>query len=641
MAGDSCCGKSCGAEFEGFRGPWWEFPPFRNAIGSGVCLALGVLIAKLARPVWLPLPAYVAAIVLGGWYWSREGWQELVEEREVGIEVLMAAATVGAAILGQWLEAAFLVFLYGAAEALESYTFARTRSAIRSLLDLAPKEARVLRDGREETVPAESLKPGDVFVVRPGESLPTDGIIRAGTSTMDEAPVTGESVPVEKGLGAPVFAGTINRQGALEVEATHAFPDNTLARIIHLVEEAQEEKGRAQQFIERFGRRYSPAVLGAAILLIVIPPLLGQPWGTWAVRAVVLLVAAAPCALVMSTPVAIAAGIGSAGRKGVLIKGGIHLENLGKIRVVAFDKTGTLTQGKPEVTTIHAINGTDQQEVLRLAASLEQLSEHPLAQAIVARATQNGSSLDRPDDFEALTGAGAQGRIRGTTWIIGSPALFSELGVSLESAATSISQLQAEGQTVVLLGNGHELRGLLALRDQVRLGTREAIGALHAAGVEQIVMLSGDNIRTATAIARELGIDEVRAELKPADKVAAVKELEARYGHVAMVGDGINDAPALAAATIGIAMGVAGTDAAIEAADVALMADDLAKVTYVIRLGRRARWISRQNIAFSLLILAALIPSALLGVLGVALAVTVHEVTELLAVGNGLRAARA
>jgi Cd2+/Zn2+-exporting ATPase len=483
------------------------------------------------------------------------------------------------------------VFLYGGAEAVESYTFARTRSAIRSLLDLAPKEARVLRDGREETVPAEALKPGDIFVVRPGEALPTDGIIRAGTSTLDEAPVTGESVTVEKGLGAPVFAGTINRQGA------------------------QEEKGRAQRFIERFGRRYSPAVLGVAILLLAVPPLLGQPWGTWAVRAVVLLVAAAPCALVMSTPVAIAAGIGAAGRHGVLIKGGMHLENLGRIRVVAFDKTGTLTQGAPEVTTVKPLNGVDRRDVLGLAASLEQRSEHPLAQAIVRHARQQGVPIERPEAFEALTGAGARGTLRGETCFIGSPALFGEIGVPLGDAAARVSELQAAGQTVVLIGDRQGLWGLLALRDQVRPSAREAVAALRAAGIGQVVMLSGDNTRTAAAIARELGIAEVWAELKPADKVGAVQEIERRYGPVAMVGDGINDAPALAAATVGIAMGVAGTDAAIEAADVALMADDLGKAVYALRLGRRVHQISRQNIVFSLAILAALILTALVGVL--------------------------
>jgi heavy metal translocating P-type ATPase len=351
-------------------------------------------------------------------------------------------------------------------------------------------------------------------------------------------------------------------------------------------------------------------------------------------------VAAAPCALVMSTPVAIAAGIGTAGRQGVLIKGGMHLENLGRIRVVAFDKTGTLTQGAPEVTTVKPLNGVDRRDVLGLAASLEQRSEHPLAQAIVGHARQQGLPLERPEAFEALTGAGARGTLRGETCFIGSPALFGEIGVPLGDAAARVRELPAAGQTVVLIGDRQGLWGLLALRDQVRPGAREAVAALRAAGIGQVVMLSGDNTRTAGAIARELGIDEVWAELKPADKVGAVQERERHYGPVAMVGDGINDAPALAAATVGISMGVAGTDAAIEAADVALMADDLGKVVYALRLGRRVHQISRQNIVFSLAILAVLIPSALVGVLGVALAATAHELTELLAVANGLRAAR-
>jgi Cd2+/Zn2+-exporting ATPase len=623
------------AHTDGFAGPWWRYPTLRNALGAGMLAGVGFFLAHLGLISHdVEVIFYFVAIPVGGYHWMREAVEGLFAG-EIGIDVLMFAATVGSAILGLWDEAAFLVFLYGAAEGLEEYTYARTRSAIRALLDLAPKEAHVLRDGQEITVPAEILRLGDVFLVRPGESVPTDGLIRAGTSSFDEAPVTGESVPVDKGPGKKVFAGTFNRQGAVEVEATASFADNTLAKIIHLVQEAQEQKGAAQQWIERFGRRYSPAVLATSLLLLLVPWLLGLSVAEWGIRAVVLLVAAAPCALVMSTPVAMAAGIGAAGRRGILIKGGAHLEHLGTIRVAAFDKTGTLTHGKPAVTDIRTFQGTEA-EVLAVAAGLEHFSEHPLARAIVNRACTDGISPAEVTRFVALTGAGAKAVFQGTTWYVGSPSLFTDLGLMNGLVSPHVEQLQAQGKTVVLVGNPTAICGLLALQDQVRAGVREAIASLHNAGIH-IVMLTGDNERTGRAVAHTLGVEDVRADLKPADKVKAVKDLETQYGAVLMVGDGVNDAPALAAATCGVAMGVAGSDAAIEAADVALMAEDLAKVEEALSLGRRVHTISRQNIMFSILILVILIPAAVLGVLSVAAAVFTHEVSELLAVANGLR----
>ena len=629
--------NSCGDD--GFDGPWWRYPPLRNALLSGLIAGAGFVAAHLGFiPERIEDIFYWIAIPLGGWHWAREGIEELIEEKEVGIEILMLAATVGSGILGLWDEAAALVFLYGAAEGTEEYTYARTRASIRALLDLAPKEARVLRDGREVTVPAESLKPGDVFVVRPGEALATDGVIRAGQSSLDESPVTGESIPVDKGPGMKVFAATINRQGALEIEVSAAFADNTLSKIIHLVEEAQERKGKAQQWIERFGRRYSPSVLAASALLLVMPWLFGWSAAEWSLRAVVLLVAAAPCALIMSTPVAMAAGIGSAGRRGILIKGGAHLEHLGAIRAVAFDKTGTLTHGEPVVTDVVTLRGSEP-ELLAIAAALEHFSEHPLARAIVEAVRRKGISPSSAEGFEALPGAGAKARIDGDTWYIGNPELFVRLGTDLAPLRGHIAALQEQGKTVVLIGNENRARGLIALQDRVRADAKTTIAALHALGI-RTAMLTGDNTRTAHAVARQLGIDDVRADLKPEDKVAAVQQLEKQYGAVLMVGDGVNDAPALAAATCGIAMGAAGTDAAIEAADVALMADDLAKVEEALRLGRKARRVSAQNIVFSLLVLAVMIPLALSGFIGVAFTVLVHEASELAAVVNGLRAGR-
>ncbi len=628
-------------EVEEFEGPWYAFPPARNALISGVLLLAGWLVGRFTEaPAYVPVAIFVLAILIGAYYWAREGWEEFVEEREIGIEALMATATVGAMILGEWSEAAFLVFLFAAAEATEEYTYARTRTAIRSLLDLAPETATrfVPEDGREEEVRAEELAVGNLFLVRPGERIPTDGEIIEGASSLDESAVTGESVPVEKGEGGKVFAGTINTTGSLKVRATTPFESNSLQKIIHLVEEAQGVKSRAQRWIDRFGNRYSPAVLVGALLLLVVPPLLGGPFDTWSYRAVVLLVAAAPCALVMSTPVAVAAAIGRAGREGVLIKGGIHLENLSKLKVVAFDKTGTLTRGKPVVTDVIPANG-DPDGMLRAAASVERYSEHPLARAIVERASSEDVPLAGARGFESLTGAGARARLDGRTVYVGSPALFRDLGVSLDGALEEIGRLQEEGKTVVLVGDEQRVEGLLALRDEPRDVAKRAVEDLHGMGY-RVAMLTGDNERTAKAIAKELGIDDVRADLKPEDKVDAVKELEREYGPVAMIGDGINDSPALATATVGMAMGTAGTDAAIEAADVALMGDDPRKAAYALRLAKRSQGISLQNIVFSILVLAVLIPGAVLGVLGIAVAVFAHEASELLAVANGLRAAR-
>jgi Cd2+/Zn2+-exporting ATPase len=626
------------AELGGFQGPWYRFPPARNALIAAALLAVGWLASRLGTPAYLAQGIYGLGILIGAYYWAREGWEEFAREREVGIEVLMACATLGAVLLGEWFEAAFLVVLYAAAEAIEEYTFARTRAAIRALLDLAPETAHLLTDQGEVAIPAEDLQVGNLFLVRPGERVPTDGEILDGASSMDESAVTGESIPVDKAVGDKVFAGTINTTGMLKVRATTAFASNSLQKIIHLVEQAQGVKSAAQRWIDRFGRRYSPAVLVVALLLLAVPPLVGAPFDTWAYRAVVLLVAAAPCALVMSTPVATAAAIGRAGREGVLIKGGLHLENLAKIRVVTFDKTGTLTRGKPVVTDVIP-QGKDTAGLLRVAAGVEHFSEHPLARAIVERARSEGIAPAEARDFQSLTGAGAKAEVEGRMIYVGSPALFRGLGMPLGMLEGQVDRLQTDGKTVVLVGTEERIDGLVAIRDEPRPEARRAIEALHRAGFK-VAMLTGDNARTARAIAAELGIDEVRADLKPEGKVEAVRELEGRYGPVAMVGDGINDAPALAAATVGLAMGTAGTDAAIEAADVALMGDDPGKVLESLGLARRSRWIGLQNIVFSVLLLAALIPAAVSGLLGITVAVFAHEASELLAVANGLRVAR-
>jgi len=625
---------------EDFDGPWWRYPLLRNGLIAGALAALGFFIESIdILTPWGPRSLYVVAIPLAAFHWSREAIETLVRDRVVGIDLLMLAAMVGASLLGLLNEAAALAVLYAIAEGLEDFTYARTRSAIRGLLSLAPKMARVIRDGAEIEIPAEQIGVGERFFVRPGESFATDGVIRMGRSTVDESAVTGESVPIEKETGDPVYAGTVNQIGAIEIEATAAFVDNTLSKVIHLVEAAQSEKGRAQQWVDRFGQRYSPAVLAASVALLLVPFLFSLPFSGWAHRAVVLLVAAAPCALVISTPIAMAAGIARAGRRGILVKGGAHLEHLARIRMVAFDKTGTLTEGRPRVTNAIPID-TDLQRLLGIAAALERYSEHPLARAIVAAADTQGIEPIEATDSKALTGSGIEATIKGATWYVGSPRLFRERGHDLEAHESIVSRMEAEGKTTVLVGTDRVIAGVLALQDTIRATAEEAIRQLHDSGLH-VAMLTGDNARTARAVARLVGIDDVQASLKPADKLRALAVYEERRpGGVLMVGDGVNDAPALAAASCGIAMGAIASDAAIEAADVALMSNDLTKVPEALAIAHQVRVVSRQNIAFSVALLIVLIPAALFDILGVAAAVAAHEVGELLAVANGLRAGR-
>ncbi len=623
---------------EAYEGKWYVYPPLRNPLIAGILTGITFVLSHIGLISYSgEVVMYSAAIITGGYFWLREGIEELLEEKKVDIEILMLAAVIGSAALNMWDEAAFLSFLYGAAEGMEELAYARTRHSIRGLLDLAPRESRVIKEGRERVIPAEELIAGDIFMVKPGESIPTDGIIIKGKSTVNQAPVTGEFTPVEKKEGMKVLSATINQEGSLEVEATTSFQDNTLSRMIHLVEEAQEQKGRTQLFIEKFGIIYSPAVLLSSLLLVLIPFLWGVPLEHWASRAVVLLVAAAPCALVMSTPVAAAAGIGRGGREGILIKGGVHLENLGKIKGIAFDKTGTLTRGEPAVTDVIVLKG-EEKHLLEKVLSVERFSEHPLAKAMVKRAEEEGLQPLPALNFTAMAGYGARARVEGQTIYIGKEKYFQKMGHNLKPLP-HLERLREEGKTVILMGTEDEIEGIIALRDQARPQAREVIEKLHSMGISTI-MLTGDNQVTARAVAEEIGIKEVEGDLSPEEKVQFISKLEDKYGVVAMVGDGINDAPALARATVGIAMGTAGTDAAIEAADVALMADDLSRVPQALELGQRAGKIGRQNIIFSLITLVALIPAALAGLINVATAVIFHEGSELLAVSNGLRAGR-
>ncbi|NYT11466.1 MAG: cation-translocating P-type ATPase [Methanomassiliicoccales archaeon] len=617
---------------------WISYPIIRYPLMGGVIAAVTFTIHLLTDiPSWVTIPPYIVSMLLGGYHWGWEAFEVLIEERRVNIGILMLFALIGSAAVGLWEEAAFLAVLYGAAEGVEEATYTRTRESIRDLLDLVPRTATVLDGGREREVPAEELHVGDIVVILPGEYLVSDGIIVNGRTSINESPVTGESIPVQKGEGQEVFAGTVNQEGSIEVRVTREFEDNTISRIIHLVEEAQEVKGRSQQFIERFGRVYTPLILLIAGLLVVFPFMLGWEIDDWVERSVIFLVASAPCALVMSTPVAIAAGIGRSGRSGVLIKGGVHLENLGKVSCVAFDKTGTITTGYPMVTDVVPIS-REEREVLQLAASAERRSQHPLARALLERARLDKVELLEGSDHVSLIGFGVRASIGSDEIYVGQPSIFNEMETPLPDPQI-LDSLEREGKAAVLVGTAKNVLGIIAFRDEPRTDCRSAVEELNVLGI-RTVMLTGDNRIAASSIADMVGIDVVRAELTPEQKIEAIRELKEECGIVAMVGDGINDAPALAESSVGIAMGAAGTDAAIQASDVALMSDDISRVPYAVRMGRRARIIGRQNIAFSIIVLAILIPSALLGVLSVATAVIFHEASELIAVANGVRAGR-
>ena len=619
----------------------WESRPVRWSAASGLLLAAGFVVSQ-AVDAGLPATiVYVAATVVGARFFAAEAFEEFVEEREIGIELLMTVATLVAGALGEWGEAASLAFLYSISEALEEFTEDRTRAAIRKLLDLAPRRVTRLRpDGGEEEVDLDELAVGDRFLVRPGQNVATDGVVEDGQSAVDESAVTGESIPVEKRVGDRVFAGTSNAHGALVARATATAADNTLAKVVELVSEAQERKGRGEQFMQRFARVYSPAVLALGALVALGGGAVTGDWGVWLLRAATVLVAAAPCALVISIPVTYVAAIGNASRKGVLIKGGIYLEELGRLRAVAMDKTGTLTSGAPTVVDIRPVGERTANDVLELAAAVERRSEHPLAKAVVAAAEERGVPTRMAAAFEATTGGGAKATVRGNVHVIGSPAFIDSLGHDLAPVRADVEALEAQGNTVVVLADERELLGVLAIADTVREQSARAVDDLHSLGIEQVVMLTGDNPRTAASIAQQVGIDEVGAALTPQDKAARVEALTARYQHVAMVGDGVNDAPPLAAASVGIAMGTAGSDIAIETADVALMADDLDKLTEAVRIGQRTRGVVRQNLVLSFVILAVLVPGALLGVIGLPLAVLAHELSELAVIVNGTRMAR-
>ncbi len=620
--------------------PWWRrnFEAILTAI-SLITLLAGVISGMVAGNHSLAVGFFVLSYAAGGYSGLKDGIESL-KALQFDVNFLMLAAAVGAATIGAWEEGATLLFLFSLSSTLESYAMDRTHAAIKGLMELSPDEALVKIDGGEMLIPVEQLHIGDIIVVKPGERIAADGEIMHGRSEIDQSPITGESIPVEKQPGDPVFAGTINGQGALDVRVTRLAEESTLAKIVQLVSEAQSQRSPTQRAIDWFGSRYTVAVVVGTIATIFIPYLfMGWEFSTAFYRGMVLLVVASPCALVISTPASVLSAIANAARNGILFKGGAHLENAGRVKVVAFDKTGTLTSGDPGVTDVMPLNGTPTDVLLSIAAAAELRSEHHLAKAIVRAARQRELPVPEASDFQAMMGRGARAFVNGDEIIVGKPGLFHTDGDAL-ALQNTIAQFEQAGKTVVLVSKNAKLVGLIAIADSVRPVARAAIAALKAAGVEQVVMLTGDNKRAAANIAAEAGVDGFYAELLPQDKVRILKDMEAEYGEVAMVGDGVNDAPALATATVGIAMGAAGTDVALETADVVLMADDLGKLSYAIELSRRSRQIIRQNLVFSGVVLTVLITGAVLGLIPLTIGVVGHEGSTLLVVLNGLRLLR-
>jgi Cd2+/Zn2+-exporting ATPase len=605
---------------------------------TALSIAASLLSERLGAPESLTLLFNLLSYFFGGTFGVIEGVKSLLQ-REINVDLLMVLAAIGAAIVNQWHEGAILLFLFSLSNVLQNYAMDRSRNAIRALLKLRPDKATVRRSQSDIVVPIEALQLGDVVLIKPGERLPIDGQVIGGSSTVDQSAITGESMPVSKQVGDEVFAGTVNQNGSLEVRVTRLAHESTLARIIKMVESAQESRAKTQSFMDAFEQRYALVVILAVALYIVLPPLLlGVDFNENFYRAMVLITVASPCALVISTPAAILSAIANAARRGILFKGGAYLEQMATIKAVAFDKTGTLTTGKLSLTDV-VPNGIERAELLRLVAAAEANSEHPIALAVLAAARAEGVPIQAPQAFEAVPGQGVRATLDSARLLVGTERLMSAEGLSVPpEILAQRDKLEAEGKSALIAY--HEQRGwlgVIGVADTLRPNAAKFIQDLRAEGVQKVIILTGDNQRVAQAIAAQVGADEVRAELLPADKVAAVKALMQRYGKVAMVGDGVNDAPALASASIGIAMGAAGTDVALETADLVLMADDLSRVAYAMRLSRRARRVVFQNIAFSLSVIAILVVSALGLNLALPLGVIGHEGSTIIVVLNGLR----
>ncbi|MBA2811483.1 cadmium-translocating P-type ATPase [Streptomyces sp. KM273126] len=635
--GAECCGPAeantttTAEEHEQVPKRLWHVRELQFAGLAGVLLLAGWLTGHAGAETPQTV-LELAAVAVGAWTFVPAAVRNLLRHRHVGVGTLMTIAAIGAVALGQFFEAAMLGVLFSIAEGLEHYAVVRTRQGLRALLNLVPDTAAVLRGGREMQLAPDQLALGDVMLLRPGQRAATDGVIRTGRTSLDLSALTGESMPVEAGPADVVYAGAINGGGAVEVEVTALAKDSSLARIVHIVEEAQERKGAGQRLADRLARPLVPGILILAVLIASLGAVLGDPL-LWLERALVVLVAASPCALAIAVPLTVVAAVGAASRTGALVKGGLALEQLGTVRTVALDKTGTLTRNEPRVIATLTTSGASQEQVLRLAAALEARSEHPLAAAITAAADQ----IPDAADVTAVVGHGLRGDVNGAQVRLGRPGFIDPAHLALE-----VERWQGQGATVVLVERDDILLGAIAVRDELRPEAAQTVAELHHLGVT-VAMLTGDNARTAQALAQAAGIDDVRADLRPEDKARIITELRAQDGRgaTAMVGDGINDAPALATADVGIAMGAMGTDVAIETADAALMGEDLRHLPQLLRHARRSRTIMLQNISMSLAIITTLIPLAAFGVLGLATVVFIHELAEVLVIANAIRAAKA
>jgi Cd2+/Zn2+-exporting ATPase len=607
-------------------------------LSGGIQAALGSEGMGLAQSV--PLAAMISyglGILCGLWVVFPKAWVAAKRLRP-DMNFLMTVAVLGAIAVGEWFEAATVSFLFSLSLALESWSVGRARRAVESLLELTPTLARIRQaSGATLEVPPAEVPIGGIVLVNPGERLPLDGEVARGSSHVNQAPITGESEPVAKNPGDPVFAGTVNGNGALEIRTTKAAGETTLAHIIRLVGDAQSKRAPSEQWVEKFAQAYTPVVMLAALAVAVLPPLFVGNWPEWIYRGLVLLVIACPCALVISTPVTIVAALAAAARQGVLIKGGLHVETPARLKVFAFDKTGTLTEGKPRVVDVFPLNEHNERELLERAASLESHSDHPLAKAILVYAEEKGVTFRPAEEFRIIPGKGASGRFDGREFWLGSHRYLEEKGMETPEVHARLVELSEAGRSVVVIGNDKHVCGFLTVADAVRPAARGIVAELKKGGIEKVIMLSGDNKGTAQAVGKETGIDEVQAELLPADKVTAIESLVARFGSVGMVGDGVNDAPALARASVGIAMGAMGTDAAIETADIALMSDDLAKLPWLIQHSKRALRIIHQNITFSLAVKSLFVILTFAGFASMWAAIAADMGASLIVIFNGLR----
>lgn len=588
----------------------------------------------------ITIALYVVAIIIGGFSLFKEGISNLLK-LDFTMESLMTIAIIGASIIGEWAEGSIVVILFALSEVLERYSMDKARQSIRSLMDIAPKEALIRRNNVEQMIAVSDIQIGDIMIIKPGQKIAMDGVVIKGYSAINQSAITGESIPVEKKVDDEVFAGTLNEEGLLEVKVTKHVEDTTISKIIHLVEEAQGERAPAQAFVDKFAKYYTPIIMLIALLVAVVPPLFfGGDWDTWVYQGLSLLVVGCPCSLVISTPVSIVSAIGNSAKNGVLVKGGIYLEEIGGLQAIAFDKTGTLTKGKPVVTDfIPYSQHMDEQKSLSIITALETLSQHPLASAIISKAMIDNVDYKsiEIDNFSSITGKGVKGDVDGITYYIGSSKLFESSLEKSQSISQTYQSLQKQGKTAMLFGTESNILAIIAVADEVRESSKEVIAQLHKLGIAHTIMLTGDSNDTAQFIGKEIGVSDIKAELMPEDKLTYIKELKQTYGKVAMIGDGVNDAPALAASTVGIAMGGAGTDTALETADVALMGDDLKKLPFIVNLSRKTLKIIKQNITFSLGIKLLALLLVLPGWLTLWIAIVADMGATLLVTLNGLR----